>query len=342
MSKNVAHFVGLDYHDEEVQVCIMDSEGEVLANKKVDNDAKVIDAFVREHGGIAKAAVETCCGAACLADELQNRYHWVIRQAHAGYVNRMKQSSDKTDFADAQLLADLTRTGYLPEVWLPHEYIRELRSYVRRREQLTKQRVAEKQRIRSLLKNNRLTPPGNTWTKEWTEWILNADEVPPRILHLLEDHFDMIRIVTEKIDKIMKDLEEMTADDPVIEQLREQKGVGPVTAFMIRAEVADVTRFRSGKQLANFCGLSPKNISSGKRQATFGLIASGSPSLRKVLVEAAHRLARYNPHWKKLFDRLHKEKHKPKCVAVAAVANRWIRWLYHQLLPTANQVALAA
>lgn len=342
MCNNVAYFVGLDYHDEEVQVCIMDSEGEVLANKSLENDAKAIDAFVRGHGGVKKAAVETCCGAACLADELRNRYHWVIRQAHAGYVNRMKQSSDKTDFADARLLADLTRTGYLPEVWLPHEYIRELRSYVRRREQLVKQRVAEKQRIRSLLKNNRLTPPGKPWTREWAEWILNADEVPPKVLRLIEDHFDMIRIVTAKIDKIMEDLEEMTADDPVVEQLREQKGVGPVTAFTIRAEVADVTRFRSGKQLANFCGLSPKNVSSGKKQTTCGLIASGSPSLRKVLLEAAHRLARYNAHWKKLFDRLHKEKHKPKNVAVAAVANRWIRWLYHQLLPTTNQVALAA
>ena len=53
---------------------------------------------------------------------------------------RLKQSPDKTDFSDAQLLADLERVGYLPRVWHAPERIRELRRLVRYRQQLVAQR----------------------------------------------------------------------------------------------------------------------------------------------------------------------------------------------------------
>lgn len=220
-----------------------------MANRKIDNDTAKIDEFVRKRGEIAKAAIETCCGAACLADELQNRYRWNIRQAHAGYVNRMKQSSDKTDLADAGLLADLVRVGYLPEVWLPHEPIRHLRSYVRRREQLSKHRTAEKLRIRALLRNSRLSPSGKAWTKEWKDWILHADEVPSDLRDLFEDHFDMIAILTKKMEKVERKLRALTADDPLVEQLLKQKGIGVVTVWVMRAEIANFTRFGSGQPL---------------------------------------------------------------------------------------------
>ena len=65
-----------------------------------------------------QAAIEACCGAANLADELIHRCQWSVDLAHAGYVARMKQSPDKTDYSDARLLADLERVGYLPRVWL--------------------------------------------------------------------------------------------------------------------------------------------------------------------------------------------------------------------------------
>ena len=70
-----------------------------------------------------------------------------------------------------------------------------------------------------------------------------------------------------------------------------------MTAWTLRAEVGRFDRFRSGKQLARFCGLSPKNASSGQRQADAGLIRAADPQLRTVLIEAAHRLARLDPRW---------------------------------------------
>src|SRR5581483_12423269 len=49
------------------------------------------------------------------------------------------------------------------------------------------------------------------------------------------------------------------------------------------------------------CGVTPRNASSGARQADAGLIRAGNPELRTGLVELAHRLIRgLDPHWAKL------------------------------------------
>jgi hypothetical protein len=61
------------------------------------------------------------------------------------------------------------------------------------------------------------------------------------------------------------------------------------------------------------------------------------PVVRRLLeqpgigpVTAAHRLARHEPRWRELYRQL-RGRGKPACVALAAVANRWMRTLYHQM-----------
>jgi transposase len=60
------------------------------------------------------------------------------------------------------------------------------------------------------------------------------------------------------------------------------------------------------------------------------LIKAGDELLRQVLIEAAHRLIRYDPNWRAMAARLRANGKKP-CVIVVAVANRWIRKLFHQM-----------
>lgn len=124
-------------------------------------------------------------------------------------------------------------------------------------------------------------------------------------------------------------LAKATADDPLVQQLLALKGIGLVTAATIRAEIGRFDRFRTGKQMARFCGLTPRNASSGQKQADAGLIKAGNPQLRATLIETAHRLIRYDAQWKKLAAGM-KARGKPGSLVAAAVANRWVRWLFHQ------------
>lgn len=76
----------------------------------------------------------------------------------------------------------------------------------------------------------------------------------------------------------------------------------------------------------------PRSRSSGTRVADAGLIKAGNRQLRATLMEAAHRLIRFDLYWVNFAAEL-LARGKPKCLVVAAVANRWMRRLFHDLQP---------
>lgn len=334
---SVAVFVRLDYHQDSVRVCVMNSEGRILTNRNLANDAAGIRGVVEAYGPVRGAAIEACCGAAELAEELRHGAGWPIELAHPGYVARIKQSPDKTDSSDAHLLADLVRIGYLPKVWLAPSKLRQLRRLVRHRQQLVRQRRNTKLRIRALLRDKRIRQPAGLggWTKRFLHWLRTLPELVEEDRWLMDQHLRHLEQWHEEISGVEARLGSWAEGDAVIQKLLTFAGVGLVTAITMRAEIGCFDRFRTSKQLARFCGVTPRNASSGQRQADAGLIKAGNPGLRTVLIELAHRLiCRLKGHWSDLGYRL-LQKGKPKNVVVAAVANRWIRWLYHQVQPAA-------
>lgn len=331
---SVKVFVGLDYHQSRVQVCVVDEDGEMLGNRPVANDAQAIVEFAARYGDVQSAALEACCGAANLADELIE-HGWAVSLAHPGYVKRMKQNPDKTDFSDARLLAELLRVGFLAKVWLAPERLRQLRRLVRHRGQLVDQRRDVKLRIRALLRENRVVGPRDcsAWTKPWLGWLRNEAALSENDRWILDEHLEMLDLLNEKVRHVERRLEAWSDSDAAVQKLRTLAGVGLITAVTLRAEIGQFERFQTGKQLSRYCGVTPRNASSGDRQADAGLIRAGNPQLRKVLIELAQRLLnRPNERWSGLGAKLIRQG-KKRNVVVAAVANRWVRWLYHQMQP---------
>jgi transposase len=244
----------------------------------------------------------------------------------------MRQGPDKSDYSDARMLADLVRVGYLPRVWLAPEDVRQLRTTVRYRQQLVNQRRAAKLRITALLREARLVEPKGSrrWGPTWLLWLATAEGLGAEARFVIDCHLAELRRLDEQITMVEVRLVRVTAEDPVIAQLVAMRGVGMVTAWALRAEIGRFDRFRTGKQLARYCGLTPRNASSGQRQADAGLIKAGSELLRATLIEAAHRLTRFDPRWAQLGAKL-RAAGKPGSVVAAAVANRWVRWLFHQV-----------
>ena len=322
-------FVGLDYHDRVIQVCILDADGQILANCALPNNDAVVDTFVRRFGGRIRAGIEACTGAAHLADQLAQRHGWDIRQAHPGFVARMRQSPDKSDWTDARVLADLTRVSYLPVVWLAPESVRDLRQLTRYRQHLVDTRRALKLRVRAMLRQCRVKIVARGWTRRWLAELAEI-ELPPQTRWVIEQHLDDLRYFNRKIEEVEKRLAEVTADDPLVAKLMQEKGIGLVTAAVMRAEVGSFDRFRNGKQLSRYCGLSPRNASSGTRQADAGLVKAGNVFLRTIVIEAAHRLARFDLRWKSYAQGL-RARGKSGSVTAAAVANRWVRGLHHRM-----------
>lgn len=328
---NLPLFVGLDYHQNIIQVCVMDQTRKILANESVENSPEAVARVVLRFGSKVNVAIEACTGAAQFAEELIAQYSWHVELAHPGYVARMKQTPDKSDWTDAKVLADLTRVGYIPRVWLAPEYIRNLRDLVRHRHGLLGQRTQSKLRLRALLRNHRITCPESPWTKKGRKWLLDETNIKiPHLLFLLRDLYDTIDFFDKKIGSAEDEMLTAVSEDAVVAQLMTHAGIGFITAITMRALIGHFDRFRSGKQLANFCAVTPRNNSSGGKTTTGGLIKAGDELLRSILIEAAHRLIRFNSDWKAMSDRL-RANGKKTCVIVAAVANRWVRKLFYQM-----------
>ena len=328
---SVAVFAGLDYHQDSIQVCVLDQEGAPLVNRSVASEAAAVRQAVMHHGRPRRVAMEACCGASNLAHQLRDDYGLPVELAHPGYVARMKRSPDKSDFSDAQLLADLVRVNYLPQVWLAPDYIRQLRRLSRHRQQLVNRRRDVKLRIRAILRDNRLKcQHANAWTKAWVVWLLREADLAHSDRWIMQDHVAELKSLDERILAVEKRIVEFTANDAIMAHLRSLEGVGLVTALTLRAEIGCFQRFQKAKQLSRFCSVSPRNASSGQRQADAGLIKAGNPLLRAVLIELAHRLIRKKGHWSQLAATL-LARGKQKNIVVAAVANRWARWLHHEM-----------
>lgn len=322
-------YIGLDYHQHFIQLCVLDKAGRVLCNRRCDNTLIDLLGAARGFGSKIHAAIEAGCGSADLADELVAA-GWSVSLAHAGYVSRIRQSPDKTDFSDARLLADLTRVGYLPRVWLAPTVVRELRALVRERQSLADDRRRIKQQIRGQLREHRQRTPLRAWTKAWLRWLCDEAELGEQGGWIVASRLAHIQWITAQIASVEERLRQATADDAAVARLLAQPGIGEVTAWTLRAEIGRFDRFRTGKQLSRFCGLSPRNVSSGERTADAGIIKAGQPQLRAVLIEAAHRLAMHDPRWRAFREQL-RARGKPGSLIAAAIANRWMRGLFHEM-----------
>lgn len=326
-------YVGLDYHPSFIQACVLDQAGRVQTNRRCENNLQSLSEVIRPGWDLRGVAIEACCGAADLAEALVDQAGWPVSLAHAGYVAKLKGSPDKTDNSDAKLLADLTRVGYLPHVWLPPLKIRLLRQLINHRQRLVDQRRATKLRLGALLREHRIEMPESVrrsrWSRAWVQALLEQPW-PVATRFIVEDLLEELTSLQRRVRSAERTLRESTAEDAVVHKLLAQEGVGPVTAWSLRAAIGDFSRFKSGKKLARYCGLSPKNASSGQRQSDGGLIHAANRRLRAVLIQAGQRLVRSSGRWGDLGRRL-LEQGKPWNVVVAAVTNRWLRRLHHTM-----------
>jgi transposase len=168
------------------------------------------------------------------------------------------------------------------------------------------------------------------WSKAWMACVRDNSRLSGHARWIVNDLLDEIELAERKISRVEMQLRLATCGDRVIERLMKQEGIGEVTAWVLRAYIGEFGRFARGKQLARYCGMSPCNASTGKKQADAGLIDGCNRLLRATVVQAAHRLIRGSARWKALAEQM-RSRGKPANVIVGAVGNRWLRNLHHAM-----------
>jgi transposase len=207
----------------------------------------------------------------------------------------------KTDRRDARKLAHFLRSGDLTPIFVPDEEAEAIRDLERAREDAKNaERTVRQQLGKFLLRHDRRWGKSN-WTREHLAWIGGQKFEHQAQQRVLTDYLKAVEDATLREKQLTEDLVEVVKDTslyPLIQALQAFRGIRLITAVTIAAELADLKRFSSPRQLMAFLGLVPSEHSSGQSQHRGRITRTGNSHVRRVLVEAAWSY-RYQPRMSK-------------------------------------------
>jgi transposase len=205
----------------------------------------------------------------------------------------------KTDRRDAVKLARLLRSGDLTPVWVPDEAHEALRNLVRARADAKADQLRARHRLsKFLLRQGMRAPAGvKPWSAKHETWLNQVAfaQAPDQVV--FDDYRSVVRSATERVRRLEAALlQQATSSSRVrtIAALQTLHGIGFLSAVTLVAEVGDLRRFASARQLMAYAGLVPSEYSSGASQHRGRITKTGNAHLRHVLGEAAHH-ARHAP-----------------------------------------------
>jgi transposase len=294
------NYYGIDVHKKYSVFARMDEKGKILSEGRIDNTPEAVAAMLEPAQGEVQVVLEAC-GLWPWVYDLLEPHGVEITLAHPQRVKAIAHAKVKTDKVDARTLAHLLRADLIPPAYVPPREIRELRELLRSRYAWTQQRTRAKNRVHGLLaKRGYRSPVKDLFGQKGRRWLAELP-LDPVARTLVERELRLIDSLDSLIQEASGEIEERAKGDPRVQLLKTMPGVGYYTAMLLVAELGDVTRFPSAKQVVAYAGLAPRVRSSGGAVHIGRITKQGSPYLRWILTEAAHRAVRLSPYFRGLF-----------------------------------------
>lgn len=312
MNGNTGRWVGIDVAKSKLDVALLDERGKIKSHV-FSNDAKGhagLVAWLRDRAGAA-SGVRVCmeatgpygeAPATALADA-----GFVVSVVNPARIKGFGQSEmvrNKTDRADAALLARFGQTMQ-PEAWVaPPPEVRELRALVDRLQSLKDMHQQEANRLESAMNQAGMRAS----IQSHMAWLQASIK---EIERQIDDHIDT--------HPSLRDDAKLITSIP---------GVGNTTAAKVLAYLGDVRRFKTGKALAAFIGVTPRLKLSGSSVHGRSMISRrGHAGLRHCLYMPAMVALKHNPLVSVFGLRLKSTGLAPKAV-IAACMHKLVLLIY--------------
>jgi transposase len=197
----------------------------------------------------------------------------------------------KTNRRDALNLAKLLRTGELTAVWVPGERHEAMRDLVRAREAAVDDLKSKRQQVLSLLLRLGLHYPGKrTWTRTHMRWLVGQKLVHREQRIAFEEMLLAVRQAEERVIRLEQAIRAAVPEwslSKVVTALMAVRGLDLISAVIFMAEIGDLSRFASPRQLMAYLGLVPGEESTGDRVWRGGITKAGNHRARRILVECS-------------------------------------------------------
>ncbi|MDZ7802803.1 IS110 family transposase [Thiohalophilus sp.] len=330
-------YVGLDVHKATIAVAVArEGRGEPEYHGEIENSCAAVAKLINRLSPDGEA-LRFCYEAGPCGYGL---YRQLIGLGHAcevvapSLIPRKSGERMKTDRRDALMLARLHRSGELTAVWVPDEEQEAMRDLSRAREDMKSLELKARQRLGAfLLRHGKRYPGKSRWTQAHWRWLegVKFEQVLQQLV--LQEYIDSVRSAQRRVAQLeaqMRDHLGIWSLGVVAEALMALRGVSLVTAVTTLAELGDITRFDSPRELMGYLGLVPSEHSSGPSRRQGGITRTGNGHVRRVLVEAAwnYRFAARKTH---CIER-RAEKTSPQVQAIAWQAQKRLCGRYRTLM----------
>lgn len=290
-------YIGLDVHKDTIAVAVAecgrgqpDSMGEIA--NTMHKVGKLIDRLSAKYDGEQLLFVYEAgpCG--------YGLYRQIVASGHAcevvapSLIPRQAGARVKTDRRDALSLARLSRSGELAAVWVPGPEQEAIRDLTRAREDMKAIELKARQRLGAfLLRHGRVYGGGKSrWTQAHFRWLEQVRFDSPVQQIVLQEYIDAVKEARRRVAGLEAQMGQALVDwslRPVVEALMALRGVRLIAAMTILAELGDISRFDSPRQLMAYLGLVPSEHSSGPSRRQGAITKTGNGHVRRVLVETA-------------------------------------------------------
>ena len=197
----------------------------------------------------------------------------------------------KTNRRDALGLVKLLRAGELTAVWVPDARHEAMRDLVRAREAAVTDLTSKRLQVSSLLlRLGRYYPGKKTWTQAHMNWLTSQklEHAEQRIA--FEEMLLAVRQAQERIARLEQAIRAAVPDwslSEVVMALMAMRGIDFIAATAFLAEIGDLSRFQTPRELMGYLGLVPSEHSTGDKVKRSGITKAGNRRARRILVECS-------------------------------------------------------
>ena len=286
-------YAGMDAHAATIRVAVLTAEGGRPEEWQLANEPRSVKRLAQRLKRMAPGPVVACYEAGPGGFALQRQLEAEgieCRVIAPALIPRRPGDRVKTDRRDARKLAELLRADLLTAVHPPTIDQEAVRDLCRAREDAVTDRTRARHRLAKLLLRRGIAYDGRNWTLRHRRWLLTLRFEHPAAQATFDDYLRAIEGVEERLRTLEGELARHAASSEyrdAVGLLRCFRGIDTVTAMTVLAELGDVTRFGSARQLMSSLGLTPSEHSSGARQRRGPITKTGYSHVRRLLVESA-------------------------------------------------------
>jgi len=277
--------IGFDLHKVHSQICVLDQEGAVLEEVRIQTSRERLAAVFGPRPSacvLLEAGTEGEWVAQCLE---QLGHEVIVADPNYGAMYATRSRRVKTDRRDARALAEALRQGLYRRVHRVSPEQRQHRMELNVRRALVGMRTGAISLVRSLLRQQGLR--AKSGAAEGFLRRLEELDLPQPLARTLHPLLVVLKSLNEQIAACDAVVAAMVRGNAELERLCTVPSVGPVVSSTFVAVLDTPSRFESAHQVEAYLGLVPREHSSGEQTRRGRLTKAGSSELRSLLVEAA-------------------------------------------------------